>query len=350
MLPSNQRLPIDVRSENPLSIFNFITTKTSLHGKRLYIEMTIPKVDVVSYNLFKIIPIPIYINNYIMIIIPTMEYVLIDEGQKSYTPISTKEVEDNLLQYNWRGIISPNDNIYHDFHDNCEMSLFIHPNEADIKELCNIRTLPITNYFISLGTLNQYFMVVTKPTTLIDTCNNTITKRQTIESSGKLVLSENCQSRTHKITLRSRIKTRIEKNTELSAFTYISNVTFEKLMENISKVFQPQQLHFKKHSMLIDNHIEEFNALPDQAEELVEQLAYNNRFDEVYGDRVRDNLFVSVEMIIFIGVLLAICIYFLYKKCNKIKTWTYLAGRLNMDRGAQNQTVRFSNPDMIHIH
>lgn len=192
MLPDNQKLPIDVRRENPLSIFKYITIKTSTHEQKLYIEMTIPKVDRENYNLFKIIPIPIFINNYIMVIIPSMEYVLIDEGKKSFIPLSNKEVDDNLLQYVWGGIISPNDNIYLDFHDNCEMSLFINPNEADIRELCNVRTLPITNYFISLGTLNQYFLIITKPTTLLETCNSTITKRQTIQTSGKLTLSDNC--------------------------------------------------------------------------------------------------------------------------------------------------------------
>lgn len=349
MLPSNQKLPIDIRRENPLSIFNFITTKTSIHAKKLYIEMTIPRVDKDNYNLFKIIPIPIFINNYIMIIIPSMEYVLIDEGQKSFTPLSSKEVDDNLLQYNWGGIISPNDNIYHDFHDNCEMSLFIHPKEADIKELCNVRTLPITNYFISLGTLNQYFMVVTKPTTLIETCNSTITKRLTIRSSGKLTLSEGCQVRTHKITLRSRIKTKIEENVELGVFTNINNITFEHMLENITKISKPQQLHFKKHSILIDDHIEEFNALADHADGLIEQLAYNNRFDEIYRDKVRDNLFVSTGLVIFIGMLLMIFAYVLYKKFNNIKTWTNLAGRLGMNRGIQNQTVGFSSPDTIYM-
>lgn len=349
MLPNNQRLPIDIQRDNPLSIFNYITTKTSIHEKRLYIELTIPKVDNEIYNLFKIIPIPVYQNNYIMIIIPTMEYVLIDESQKSFIPVSTKEVEDNLLQYNWGGIISPNDNIFNDFHDNCEMSLFIHPNENDIKELCIVRTLPITNYFISLGSLNQYFIVVTKPTTLIESCNSSITKRQTIKSSGKLTLSENCQIRTHKITLRSRIKTRIESNKEIGIFTDINSLAFDHIIQNITTVPQFKQLHFKKHSNLIDNHIEEFNQLANHADDVIEQLAYNNKFNEVYKDKIKDNLFVSTGLIIFVAVIMAIFTLMLYRKFYNIQTWVNLAGKLGVNRNTNTKAVVFSAPETIEF-
>lgn len=349
MLPNNQGLPIDIHRENPLSMFNFITTRTSIHNKKLYIELTIPKVDRETYNLYKIIPIPIYINGYIMIIIPSMEYVLIDENQKSFTPLSNKEVDDNLLQYNWNGIITPNDNIYHDFHDNCEMSLFIHPNEMDIKELCNVRTLPIINYFISLGSLNQYFIVVTKPTTLMETCNSTLTKRQTINSSGKLTLTDKCQIRTHKITLRPRIQTRIEKNVEIGIFTDINGVTFDKLLENITKISKPQQLHFKKYSMLIDNHVEEFNQLADHADDLMEQLAYNSRFDDVQREKITGHIYVSTGLLIFVITIIGIFACFLYKKFYNVNTWTKLAGRLGVYRNVSTRTVRFESPDTIEL-
>lgn len=348
MLTHGQRLPIDIRRENPLTIFNYVTTKSSIHEDKLFVELTIPKVDREIYNLFKIIPIPIFINNYTSIIIPEMEYVLIDEGQKSFTPLSTREVEDNLLQYNWGSIISPNDNIYHDFHDSCEMSLFIHPSEADIATLCNVRLLPTTNYFISLGTLNQYFVVITSPTTLLETCNNTITTRQVIDTSGKLTLAENCQIRTHKITLRSRIKTKIEEHIEMGIFSNINNVTFGKILENLTRVSQPQQLHLKKYSMLIDNHVEEFNALADHADDIMEQLADNSRFNEVYRDKLQDNLFVSGGMILFVAIIMTIFACCLYKRFYNVNTWTNLAGKLSME-GRHNQVVRYNNQDRVEI-
>lgn len=328
LLPNDQELPIDIRRENSLSIFNYITTRTSIVAERLFVELTIPRVDKEVYTIFKIIPIPIYKNDYIIVIIPSMDYVLIDEDQKSFTPLSAKEFDDNLIQYSWRGIISPNDNVYHDFHENCEMSLFIHPNENDIKELCNVRTLPITNYFISLGTLNQYYLVITKPTTLMESCNGVIGQRKTISKSGKLTLADDCQIRTHKITLRPRINTRIEQNKEIGVFTDISGITFSNLLDNITKIMQPEQLHFKKHSMLIDNHIEEFNQLADHADGLIEQLAFSNKFDEVYKDKLRDNLFFTTGVVAFVGIVLTIFACILYKKFYNIKTWTKLASRL----------------------
>lgn len=349
-LTNNQKLPINIHRDNPFGIFNFITTRTSIYNESLYIELTIPKIDKETYNLFKIIPIPIYKDGYILIIIPSTEYVLIDENQSSFTPLSNKEVEDSLLQYDWRGIITPNDNIYHDFHDNCEMSLFIHPNEKDIKELCNVRTIPITNYFISIGSLNQYFVIVTKPTTLIESCNNTITKRETIKTSGKLTLTDDCQIRTHRITLRPRIRSSIEKNVEIGIFTEIDSLTFNHLLENITQTAEPKQLQLKKHSMLIDNHIEEFNQLADQADEIIEQLAYNNRFDEVQTEKIRDHFVVSSSTAIFIMIALGIFACYLYKKFYSIKTWTNLSGKLGNYRGATSRTVTYTTPESIEIN
>lgn len=346
MLPNHQKLPINIYKENPLSIFKYTSTRTSIFNKRLYIEIAIPKVDNEIYNLFKIIPIPIRVDDFLLIIIPSMDYVLIDENHKSFIPLTCEEVNENSLQHNTGAIITPNDNVYHNFHDNCEMSLLIDQNPKDIKKLCNVRNLPLANYFISLGSFNQYFISISKPATLIETCEKKPINRKTITKSGILTLTDNCLIRTNKITLRSRVRTRMEHNGELEILTGLDNTTFNYAIQNITQFTKPEHLQYSQSSILIDDHIKEFNSLADNADEIMEKLAFNNKFDDIYQDKIQNNFFIILGMISFTAIIFIGCSIYIYKKFYNLKTWTGLAGRLS---GNQTPRVHFSNANTLPI-
>lgn len=81
-------------------------------------------------------------------------------------------------------IISPNNPIFHDFRDNCEMSLKLNYHGDNVSKFCYIRTIPTTNYFISLGSPSEYFISLANPTTLLEICTDKPIFSKRITSSG----------------------------------------------------------------------------------------------------------------------------------------------------------------------
>lgn len=327
MLADQQRLPINIHTENPLNIFKFSTTRASVYGSKLLIEITIPKMDREQYTLFRVIPIPIHTSGFMSVIIPSMEFVLIDQSNANFIPITRDELTNVPRNADLEQIISPNDNIFHDFRDSCELTLKLNPHSDDVKQLCDFRTIPSTNYFISLQSYNKYFISIYKPTTLIEFCINNPIKSRRIDASGFLSLSENCKVRTDKITLRPRIKTFFEDHRDIAITYDISNITLEVLSSKLGNISMPSDLHSPESSILIDDHIEDFDNLANEADQLIEQISDRKIVDQIYQDKIKHNFFIIVGITTFLFIFM-ICIgCFLHSKFTNINTWVNLARR-----------------------
>lgn len=149
-LPENQRLPIHIHRDNPMTIYKYSTTRATLYGDRLMIELKIPKIDRELYILYKIIPIPIMVNDQVKIIIPSMTHVLSDQQHAGFIPITQKEFEDAKFNNMGEKIVVPSENMFHNYKDSCEMSLLLEPTRELFVQLCNVKTLPTSNYIIPL--------------------------------------------------------------------------------------------------------------------------------------------------------------------------------------------------------
>lgn len=329
LLSDQQKLPINIHAENPLNIFKFATTRAAIYDSKLLIEITIPKMDRELYTLFKIIPIPIHSNGFMNIIIPAMDHVLIDQSTANFIPITNEEFENAPSNTNGEKIISPNSNIFHDFRDNCEMSLKLNFHTNDIREQCNVRTIPISNYFISMGSYNKYFISLSKPTTLIEFCPRKPILSNRITSSGFLTLSEDCKIQTDKITLRPRIKTIFEDHTEIKLFANLSKITFDALAEKLQNVSDPTDLHSSESSVLIDNYIENFDDLANRADQVIDQISDRHTFNEIYQSKIKHNFFIVVGILSVLLLIITFIGYYLHSKFYNIKTWVNLASRFS---------------------
>lgn len=107
LLSGQQKLPINIDDENALNIFKFAITKSIIYESKLFIEITIPKTDREQYTLYKIIPIPTHSNGFINIIIPSMEYVLIDGSTANFIPATRQEFENAPINSKMKKIVSP---------------------------------------------------------------------------------------------------------------------------------------------------------------------------------------------------------------------------------------------------
>lgn len=327
LLSDQQQLPINIHAENPLNIFKFATTKTIIYDSRLLIEITIPKMDREQYTLYKVIPTPIHSSGFINIIIPSMDYVLIDQSTANFIPTTSKEFENAPSNNRMEKIIAPNANIFHDFRDNCEMTLKLNFHGNNLTQLCNFRTIPITNYFVSISSFNKYFISLVKPTTLIEFCPKKPIYSKRITKSGLLTLSDNCKIQTDKITLRPRIQTVYEDHTEIQIFSDLPKISFEALQQQLQNVSQPSDLHSLESSLLIDDHIDEFNNLADRTDQLIEQISDRNIYDEIYVTKIKHNFYIVIGIMSCLFIIIIIIAHFLHSKFYNIETWTNLAKR-----------------------
>lgn len=335
LLSDQQQLLINIHAENPLNIFKFATTKTIIYESRLLIEITIPKIDREQYTLYKIIPIPIHSNGFINIIIPSMNYVLIDQSTANFIPTASKEFENAPSNNQMEKIIAPHANIFHDFRDNCEMTLKLNFHGSNLTQLCNFRTIPITNYFVSISFFNRYFISFVKPTTLIEFCPKKPILSRRIKKSGLLTLTDDCKIQADKITLRPRIQTIYEDYTEIQFFSDLPKISFEALQQQLQNVSQPSDLHSLESSLLIDNHIDEFNDLADRTDQLIEQIADRNIYDEIYITKIRHNFYIVIIIMGCLFIIILVIAYFLHSKFYNIKTGTNLAKRFANDHNGQ---------------
>lgn len=142
-LPEYQKLPVNLQNENPLHIFKHSSITASLFGKRLLVEITLPVIERELFTVYKLMPIPTVINNsFNVIILPSMDYFLLNNIGNEYIPITETEFSTSVFNINHEKIIKPAENVHLDYHESCELNIFMNPNKEIISRLCNLKIIP----------------------------------------------------------------------------------------------------------------------------------------------------------------------------------------------------------------
>lgn len=159
---------------------------STLFGSRILMEVTIPIVERQKYTAYEIIPIPITTNNNTIIIKPSTQYVLLNDDAKDYIPISSKEYLRSKENLGGEKIVKPAENAHLDFSENCEISIFMHPQRKTILKLCDFKIIPTSNYFISINFNDLYYLQI-----VIN--NHGILSPLSGQNSGLLTLNKDCR-------------------------------------------------------------------------------------------------------------------------------------------------------------
>lgn len=88
-LPTENALPTYINNEPASKILMYAKiSRTSKYDEKLLIEVTIPIVARMKFNLFKTTPIPFEINGFTMIVHPQAKYFLLDGDETRYIPLN----------------------------------------------------------------------------------------------------------------------------------------------------------------------------------------------------------------------------------------------------------------------
>lgn len=281
LLPSGQKLPIDINEENALNIFKFSSTRASLFGDKMLIEISIPRVELDVYRAYEIIPIPFRFSNTSAIILPSMTYFLFNHDNMDYIPITKLEFDSAITNSANQRIINPHDNIYHNFNESCEIKIFMNASVTESSNYCNIKIIPSSNLFIPLNHISEYYLSIYSSVIIHEFCHGQTMTKQIFTNSGILKLTENCRIRSKGITIKPRISTEVHSENAISLTTnfddMINTPIFEQL-NNLSKTIEQREKYVPQ--IMIKDSVEDFNILTRRADELIEQAQIERELRE----------------------------------------------------------------------
>lgn len=336
-LKEDQKLPIDLIMENPLHVFKYSKIVSTLYGNRIMIEINIPIVERGIYTIYEIIPIPTMIDNNTVIIKPSMRYVLLNDGHKEFIPITPREYFKSKFNLQGERIIKPAENAIIDFSQNCEISIMMNPNVEILEKYCDIRSIPTSNYFISLNSNDAFYLCISKPLQITEYCQHLTGQPHQIKESGILVISKECRVVTDKISLRPRNNYKYNSKQVITLSNHTVDITFKAITEKMKRSINIS-IPKRDENVLIQDLSGDFDMLVEKADKLIErskseQKWSNIQFETAFTSK-KSYAFTSFMTLITM-TLTGLVAYYFYKKFFNVETWVKLAdvlGRGNVNR------------------
>lgn len=330
-LPEYQKLPVNLKFENPLHTFKHSTVTASLFDKRLLIEITIPILEREIYTIYKIIPIPAVINNSVnVIILPSTDYFLLNDIGSEYIPITETEFSTSVFNIASEKIIKPAENVHLDYHESCELNIFMNPNENVISRLCNMKVIPRANYFTPIDVSNTFYVTISSPITVFEHCRNKTVQTHYLNASGILELEKFCRINTEKISLRPRTNIRFLSNGIVSLNEKTHAITINAFLDKMKKInVSIPALTMKDQAILIHDPKLDFNYLNEKANQLIKDTEYEVKFKEIHYDNENtftNSLITATTISVILNILFIVGLSFcLYRKFYNPITWTKVA-------------------------
>lgn len=339
-LKEDQKLPIDFMLENPLHIFKYAKIVSTLYGSKIMMEVSIPIVERGVYTVYEIIPIPAMVGNSTVVIKPSTRYVLMNDGQKEFIPITPREYFKSRFNLRGERIIKPAENAVIDYSQNCEISIMMHPKEETLIKYCEIRSIPTSNYFISINSNDAFYLRITKPLLITEYCRHKPAQPHEIKESGILIISKECRVVTDRISLRPRNNYKYDSKQIITLANHTMDITFKAIAERVKRSFNVS-IARKDDNILIQDSSNDFDMLIEKANKLIEKTETDKKWNDIQYATVhasKKSYGFTTLMTIIILVLIIVVIWYLYKKFFSVETWIKLAdelGRGNVDRVPQ---------------
>lgn len=139
-MDNTEELPIRIESNNLYSILKVSAIHSILAGDRLLIEMTIPIVKTNNYKLIQTIPLPIYTNQSLKIIIPSSNMFLTNLEINQYIPLTVNEYQDCRSTDEHKAIYKQNESIIQGVDIVAELQILKTPSITEIPAQCRTNT------------------------------------------------------------------------------------------------------------------------------------------------------------------------------------------------------------------
>lgn len=168
-LVHEKRLPINTETDNIYSIFKYTTIKSTLHDKKVIIELTIPITDIEPWTYYNTIALPIRKQSELFIINSNHRHFFTDKQHKQFLPVDEAAFK-KCIAVNEKMICKIHGEII-STEKNCELTILDDLNIKLIPKECNVQPIFNKNYIIKI-TDQQYFLSTKEAYSIRTICNN----------------------------------------------------------------------------------------------------------------------------------------------------------------------------------
>ncbi|XP_066261337.1 uncharacterized protein [Euwallacea similis] len=251
------KLPFEPNIENLLTIENTLEIKSFAKDNSITFIIEIPLVEKVSYDLFRLLPLPVRHGEVYKVIIPRSEYLLINDQTFGYANEPCRYVSPN--EYLCPQIHIDN---FHDFSP-CEVQLLRYEHNAT---RCKTITVTLGETQIQNIDDNKWILVTTKSIVGLETCKSS-QSNILLDGTYAIDLEYRCNLKIRNIVLRGNRKT----NRQFQIFPLLDiniNHTYQKPykkielpnlskidLNNIAELQNEVDLQKKENSMLLNTNL-----------------------------------------------------------------------------------------------
>lgn len=157
-------LPLDLKRDTLYHYYNIGAPKVGIVGAVLIIKFEIPLTNTQTFNIFKITPVPMRIeDNLFSILVPEHELVALSEDRGSFADISESEL-NHCIKIPTKGFACPDLMIFRtDSNPSCETAILT--NNTKLMSVCQNRVLRIeTELWLTLQSKSSWIYSINKPT------------------------------------------------------------------------------------------------------------------------------------------------------------------------------------------
>lgn len=311
-LEPNQQLPIDLTHEDVTHIFKFTEVKSTLHKHKIIIEIGIPIVERERCHLYKVIPIPIRINNTSVIASVHSNYFLMNEEQTKYIPMNQKQLDGGKKMSDNEILYRPTVTTLLTSDGICEWQVLRNGLPLDIQVACQFTPFLQQNILITIVENELIFVTANRNQTVFENCNTTELTQRKISGRGTITIDPNCLFKTdHYIVRPHKTKTANGSQIILPSIP-LNEINWNNITLDIFEKLQPKYVT----GLTVIQNADELQRIMERTKNLVKNADHELKLSEIHYNTASTSWFsgmVSALSIFGVGAGIITTIFY---KCN----------------------------------
>lgn len=312
-LGRNQILPTELKHNGIHNIGRLISTRATLFGNRIFIEMGIPIVENNQYVLYKSVPVPVLFHNRLVVMAPASKYFLMSFLEAIYIPMTEEDLQACLHFDGETLICNPFSPLYHNVYKVCELAIFTNQSDEVTSKTCSFSFVPMANYIIQINHQDKYYVSIEKPIDVLNSCVDKRVEVTRILENGILTIEPECTIRTSDIYIRSHNHKYFNDTKIIFPSNSIHNLNLDTIVNRNFTAYSKQE------AVLIQDYEGDFDRLAEQADVLIERENEKIKFEQIHYDNATHSyaIFGIMAMIVILSAVIG---FIIYKKVNPLSS------------------------------
>lgn len=203
-------------------MFKLSQIKSTIHGQKIIIEITIPIVERERFHLYKASPIPTTANSSYLIPFVHSTYFLMNVEQTKYVPMNQKQLDGGRMMSSNEMLYQPTNTTLLTSNGICEWQVLSGATASELQEACQFTPFLHKNVIMTVIENEIIFVNSHRNSSIFEACNGTEYTQRKIFGRGTIEIDSNCLFKTGNYIIRPH-KTKIVEGSQIILPTIILN-------------------------------------------------------------------------------------------------------------------------------